>query len=429
MASADIPTDSKQTQLSLVAWIFTGVAIFTVATKLITTTFVFRRPGWDDLMILLSLIGSVVASALVQASVDLGLGRHTVAVASEPGGHERMVLTKKIQVIAYPFNIVAYSLPNVAILILIERLAGRTETISRLFLRGIVTVQLILASVSIIIIFVQCQPTKYLWDQSIDGTCWGPNVFNYSSYIVSAVTAFTDLILAVIPTHAFWKLQLKTQEKWEITFMLGLTLLSAIFTVIKATYLHLFNDRIDPLYNIVVLIIWGLVEQNIVIMAASVSTLRPLLRLIHEKHPIRSTVGYIRSGSDQKGAESVSEIPLDSMKLQVVGGIDDAALDTASQRLRDAGFREAAWSYGSRDDPASYTGRHMKEIHLGIAEDYSNLDKHSTRFRFPTDEQAKARVVLVPFSYAHITVTPASEHRFSREGNIYYPDAPLLLES
>ncbi|KAF4956711.1 hypothetical protein FSARC_11479 [Fusarium sarcochroum] len=318
MSAADLPTDSKQTQVSVIAWVFTGMAIVTVLTKLITTTVVFRRPGWDDLMILLSMAGSIVASAIVQASVDLGLGRHTVAVAAEPGGARRMVKTKKLQIVAYR----KLGLPNVAILILIERLAGRTETISRRFLRGVVAIQLIFAAVSVIIIFVQCRPTRFMWDQTIDGTCWSPDVFNYSSYIVSAFTAFTDLVLAVVPIHAFWKLQLKLQEKLEITFMLGLTLLSAIFTIIKATYMDRFNDRTDPLYNVIILVVWGLIEQNVVIMAASVPTLRPLLRLIKDKHLIRSAVGYVKSGSgiDPKQTGSVSEIPLDQMNRQLAHG-------------------------------------------------------------------------------------------------------------
>ncbi|RGP67534.1 hypothetical protein FLONG3_8460 [Fusarium longipes] len=316
METVDVPTDSKQTQLCLIAWIFTGMAIVTVLTKLYTTVLVFRRPGWDDLMIFLSLIGSIVASALVQASADLGLGRHTAAVAAEPGGVQKMIKTKILQVIGYPFNIMAYSLPNVAILILIERLVGKTETISRLFLRIIVAVQILLASISIIIIFAQCRPTKMLWDQSAKGECWSPDVFNHSSYVVSSFTVLTDFVLAVVPIHAFCKLQLKRQEKLEITFMLGLTFLSAVFTIIKATYLSTFNDRTDPLYNVVTLIIWGLVEQNVVIMAASVPTLRPLIRLVKEKHPMRSAVGYIKSGSgiDLKHNESISEVPLDKLQ-------------------------------------------------------------------------------------------------------------------
>jgi hypothetical protein len=101
METNDAPTDSRQTQLCLIAWIFTGMAIITVLTKLFTTVVIFRRPGWDDLLILLSLIGSIVASALVQASADLGLGRHTAAVAAEPGGLQRMVKTKILQVVGY----------------------------------------------------------------------------------------------------------------------------------------------------------------------------------------------------------------------------------------------------------------------------------------------------------------------------------------
>ncbi|QPC77101.1 hypothetical protein HYE68_007853 [Fusarium pseudograminearum] len=297
----DVPTDSRQTELCLVAWIFTSMAIVTVLTKLFTTIVIFRRPVWDDLLIILSLIGSIVASTLVQASSDLGLGRHTASVAAESGGVQKMVKTKILQVVGYPFNILACSLPNVAILILIERLVGKTKTMTRRFLRAVVAIQIILAM---------------LWDQSAKGECWSPDVFNRSSYVVSSFTVLTDLVLAVVPIRAFCKLQLKRQEKLEITFMLGLTFLSAIFTIIKATYLYTFNDRTDPLYNVVTLIIWGLVEQNVVIMAASVPTLRPLIRLIKDKHPMRSAVGYIRSGSgaDPKHNESISKVPLGDMK-------------------------------------------------------------------------------------------------------------------
>ncbi|KAG8353682.1 hypothetical protein FVEN_g8284 [Fusarium venenatum] len=245
----DVPTDSRQTQLCLVAWIFTGMAIVTVLAKLFTTIVIFQRPGWDDLLILLSLIGSIVASSLVQASADLGLGRHTASVAAEPGGVQRMVKTKILQVVGYPFNIMAYSLPNVAILILIERLVGNTKIMSRRFLRIVVAIQILLAAISVVIIFAQCRPTKMLWDQSATGECWSPDVFNHSSYVVSSFTVLTDLVLAVVPIHAFWKLKLKRQEKLEITFMLGLTFLSAVFTIVKATYLYTFNDRTDPWLN------------------------------------------------------------------------------------------------------------------------------------------------------------------------------------
>lgn len=109
--------------------------------------------------------------------------------------------------------------------------------------------------------------------------------------------------------------------------------------------------------------------------------------------------------------------------------IDDEDLDAAAQKLKQKGFREAPWSYGSRDDPALYTDPKMKQIHRLMAQEYTSLDQNSLRFRFPTNKQAKARVVLLPSSYAHISTTSAPEDRFTHKDNIFYPDAPLLLDS
>ncbi|KAH7176954.1 hypothetical protein EDB81DRAFT_875739 [Dactylonectria macrodidyma] len=55
--------ESKQTELSLVAWIFMGLAILTALTKLYTTLIIFRRPRWNDLMISSSLLCRIVASS------------------------------------------------------------------------------------------------------------------------------------------------------------------------------------------------------------------------------------------------------------------------------------------------------------------------------------------------------------------------------
>ncbi|KAI8666741.1 hypothetical protein NCS57_00900400 [Fusarium keratoplasticum] len=118
--------------------------------------------------------------------------------------------------------------------------------------------------------------------------------------------------------------------------------------------------------------------------------------------------------------------------------VEDANLDTAAQNLKQRGFREAPRSYDPRDDPALYTDPKVQQSHPRIAQQYSNLNKHSVRFRFPTDDQAKARVVLLPCSYAHITVTPEYKDRFTtkpqdapspKRSNILYPDAESLLES
>ena len=109
-----------------------------------------------------------------------------------------------------------------------------------------VTLQVIFAMISVVMVFVQCSPIETLWDPSAEGTCWDPSVFDDYMYWVSAYTTITDIVLAVVPINVFWKLQMRTSTKLGVCIMMGLTLLSAIVTIVKATYLHLFTKRTDP---------------------------------------------------------------------------------------------------------------------------------------------------------------------------------------
>jgi hypothetical protein len=89
------------------------------------------------------------------------------------------------------------------------------------------------------ILFLMCTPTEALWNKSITGQCLSSDVMTDFSYMLSAYTTVIDIMLAVIPIKAFWKLQMKTNTKIGLCIMMGLTLLSAIVTIIKATYLWL----------------------------------------------------------------------------------------------------------------------------------------------------------------------------------------------
>jgi hypothetical protein len=109
-----------------------------------------------------------------------------------------------------------------------------------------VILQVIFAIVSVFIVFFQCKPTAMMWNPLLDGKCWSSDVFNDFSYWVSAYTTFTDIALAIVPINAFWKLHMPMSTKINVCIMMGLTMLSAIVTIVKATYLHLFTDHSDP---------------------------------------------------------------------------------------------------------------------------------------------------------------------------------------
>ncbi|KAJ6098360.1 hypothetical protein N7499_002734 [Penicillium canescens] len=316
--------ETKAKEINICAWVFTGIAIGTVFLKLTTRAHV-KKLGWDDFFIFLSLALSIIAAAFVSYSVTLGLGRHTAAVIAEHG-QERLALTAYWQILGYPFNIGSFSFPNISIAILISNLLDRNPWRTGC-LYAMTILQVVLSIISIFVIFFQCTPTAALWDPSVKGTCWSTKVFNDYSYWVSAYTTLTDIILAVVPIRAFWNLQMRFSTKLGICIMMGLTLLSAIVTVVKATYLHLFTDRTDPLFNVVPLVLWGLVEQNVVIVAACIPTLRPFFRKTFESKSSHSDTGNPSSGlgfklssnpshSAIKPIGSESELPLERSKRQ-----------------------------------------------------------------------------------------------------------------
>lgn len=108
--------------------------------------------------------------------------------------------------------------------------------------------------------------------------------------------------------------------------------------------------------------------------------------------------------------------------------IDDVVFEAAVQQLRKAEFQECPWSYGSLN-PDFYTGTIRERIYRRIIKEYSNLDQHSVRFLFPTQEQSNTKVVLLPTSYANIRVEHDSNEMLTVGSNIYYPNGPRLLRS
>ncbi|KAL3477296.1 hypothetical protein BJX99DRAFT_226347 [Aspergillus californicus] len=293
-------SESRAVEINVVGWVFTGTAIAAVALK-IAARQMTKRLGWDDFFIFFSLGLSIIAAALVSHSVTLGLGRHTAAVIAEHGP-DRVTQASYWQVLGYPFNIGSFSFPNISIAILINNLLDPNPLRARLLI-GMTVMQVVFAMVSVFLVFLQCTPTAGVWNHTIESSCWDQAIFYDFSYWVSAYTTMTDIILAVVPISIFWKLQMRKSTKIGVCIMMGLTLLSAIVTIVKATYLPLFTNVEDPLYNVVPLVVWGLIEQNVVIVAACIPTLRPFFR---------HAFGSKGSTNDTSNGRSGSAFPLSS---------------------------------------------------------------------------------------------------------------------
>jgi len=122
-----------------------------------------------------------------------------------------------------------------------------------------------------------------------------------------------------------------------------------------------------------------------------------------------------------------------ALGVQLVGDnyvfvVDDVDFDDAVQRLRLGGFRDCSWSYGSRE-PSFYKEKRLEHIYRRIVNEYSNVDRNSTRFFFPSGELGRCKIVLLRSSYAHICVRSTRDEEITRDGNLIWPNAALLLRS
>ncbi|KAF2134806.1 hypothetical protein P153DRAFT_329534 [Dothidotthia symphoricarpi CBS 119687] len=352
--------ESRQIEVIVIAWVMTGAAIFAVAVKLFTRVRIVRVVGWDDVFIVFSLILSIAASSFAHYSAHLGFGRPMAAVQTE-FGQDRLVVTARWQMIGYR----AFSFPNISIVILVCQLLDPKPLRTRL-LYGMTILQILFAMITVVITFVQCTPTQKLWDKTLPGTCWDPSILNNFSYWLCAYTTLTDFVLAIVPVVTFWKLQMKQSTKFGLCVMMSLTMLSAIVTIVKGTYLHLFTDAPDILYDPVPLVLWGLVEQNAVIMAACVSTMRPFFHKswIHgtssrQSRPASANqltiLSLRRSHAGHRQVDSISNIPLDEMENR------DYAESSSSQQSICHTLRV---SMERQEDPSSKIGCASKSVPL-----------------------------------------------------------------
>lgn len=106
------------------------------------------------------------------------MGKHAVDIPKE-----FLSRTIMFNYIANPPGIMAYSLPNISVTILLERLLSpnRARTI---FLYVLSTSQCVIAAISCILLFVQCTPTEYLWNPTMPATCLSVGTLSRYSYFV-----------------------------------------------------------------------------------------------------------------------------------------------------------------------------------------------------------------------------------------------------
>ncbi|KAJ5747170.1 uncharacterized protein N7511_008866 [Penicillium nucicola] len=126
-----------------------------------------------------------------------------------------------------------------------------------------------------------CIPTEKLWHPMMQGGCMNLSKFYYGLQIPNIAT---DAIILIMPMHIVWNLPISKAQKVGLSGIFVLGFLTLIFDIIRLVVLvQLSKKGTDVTYDQVPASVWTCIEPAVGIVAACLSNMRPLFKLIHTK--------------------------------------------------------------------------------------------------------------------------------------------------
>ncbi|KAJ3566306.1 hypothetical protein NPX13_g7183 [Xylaria arbuscula] len=255
--------------INIIIWLGGGISTVCVVLRVYSRLYIIHRPGWDDAIVGFAALLNISARALMSVVVAHGLGQHIIYLSN----YDIDIITYYNPILEL-MGIIAYCLPKLAIVILIQKLMGRA-TWGIWFLYGVVAVLFILTVVSIVIIFVVCNsPGQFLHLVSPE-RCVPIEFYDIVNTLASAWSAFTDLALAVSPAVFLWNLQMKTSRKMTVILIMALGFFAMVAAIAKTLQLPKQTSP-DVTYDIFWLYITVAVETDLVIIASCAPALPKL---------------------------------------------------------------------------------------------------------------------------------------------------------
>ncbi|KAH7008927.1 hypothetical protein EDB80DRAFT_841667 [Ilyonectria destructans] len=249
--------------------VFTLIAVFIVTVRFFCRWKFSHRYGWDDWLILASvmmLTGNMAMNIIV---VRQGLGKHAGALTLK----QRQRIDKTIlgSEIMYLTNV---SLFKLSLLCLYFRIFPvRSVRIGGYILGSVAICWTIACNLAAIF---QCTPRNKLWEPWLEGTC----IDLFLTFLcVSVPNILCDIGILCLPMPQVWKLQTNFVQK---AFLTGIFLLGSyvVFTSVYRFRVYLLYDSKDMSYSLAKGALWNVIEISSGIVSSCLPTLGPLMKLL-----------------------------------------------------------------------------------------------------------------------------------------------------
>ncbi|RSL54110.1 hypothetical protein CEP54_010058 [Fusarium duplospermum] len=288
-------TDDKGPLILAVCWTFTGLALVFVGLRLFVRAVVHGKLFHDDYWIILSSICAILSNAFVTVSVYWGNGKHFDVLSLEQKQE-----TIRWMMAAYFPGIETLGFPKLAVIALLTRLLVPSRLhFCILWAMGIICCLSLTAMVMALLL--QCTPPRALWTLTMPRNCLPSSTLEGLAFWASTCSAFLDFYLAVYPAIVLWKLRMPVQKKIALSCALGMGVVSGCVGIVKATgvptlsSLDVSYDLCDPLY-------WTSIEGNLIIIAACIPVLQPVLEMAKGR-----SIWNSKKGSSNRQYENYSK--------------------------------------------------------------------------------------------------------------------------
>ncbi|GAW22246.1 hypothetical protein ANO14919_117820 [Xylariales sp. No.14919] len=270
--------DSKlreESTLALQIGVVTAIHVIALAVSILriySRIFLAKAFGWDDGFMCGSTLSAFVSYIVYIYETQHGLGMHKAFVSADDIW--KFGAANFAQTI---INLLGLGLLKISLSLSLIRLS-RSKTF-KWVLWGTIAFVTIYTVFAFLTLFLYCKPLSGFWDITSGAKCYSLQLFIRFALANTALSIFTDILLASLPIPVIWQLQLKTRIRVYLIIMLALGWGAVGIGIVKAINQIQYNPLGDTTYEISV-VTWAFIQLNVSITAACAPQLKQLLRPI-----------------------------------------------------------------------------------------------------------------------------------------------------
>ncbi|KAL2137766.1 hypothetical protein VTI28DRAFT_8323 [Corynascus sepedonium] len=297
----DVSTNHNGVIIVAVLWFLSAFSGLFIGLRAYSKLSRNRQLWWDDVSIFVSWILLLLSASATTTNVRLGFGRPIREVP-----FENLVLFGIQSNISGFASVLAVLFSKASFALTLLRLA---DGWMKWFIIGLLVLLNITHYFGALMFWVSCNPPAKTWNPTIPGECWPSSVSISASLFVGACSAFCDFALALLPWRLLLRFNMFNKEKIGVAIAMSMGIFAGISCIVKMTNIPLLYDGRDFSYNALPLVIWGLVEPSVTIMAASIPVMRHLFVSRREDRDRPGTAATAASSSSSPSGNTSTTNP------------------------------------------------------------------------------------------------------------------------